>query len=248
MKKGTTLSQRFLLMTLIAVMAIGLLSACGSGLAGDGASGDKAGVVKTESKDQGGEDKAKKKTTSQVAKDGGSALKDAEQKTTDEKKTEEGKTKSAATESSKQTSGQSKQATTSQSGGKQATTSKTKTVTVSIECYKATDVRDKYSQYASVIPTSGVIMGQTAVTIKGGETAFDVTLAAAKKNGITISHRGTQFGLYIDGIQGLFEKYCGSQSGWQYKVNGAYPNTGCDTYSVQDGDVIVWHYVLSPEA
>ena len=47
---------------------------------------------------------------------------------------------------------------------------------------------------------------------------------------------------YIEGINHLYEFDCGEQSGWMYKVNEWFPNYGCSSYEVGDGDVIVWCY------
>ena len=47
---------------------------------------------------------------------------------------------------------------------------------------------------------------------------------------------------YIEGINHLYEFDCGSGSGWMYKVNGWFPNYGCSSYHLEDGDSIVWIY------
>ena len=43
----------------------------------------------------------------------------------------------------------------------------------------------------------------------------------------------------------LYEFDCGSQSGWMYKVNGWFPNYGCSSYKLKDGDAIVWSYTCT---
>ena len=47
---------------------------------------------------------------------------------------------------------------------------------------------------------------------------------------------------YIEGIGNLYEFDAGALSGWMYRVNGWFPNYGCSSYQVQDGDVIEWVY------
>jgi len=47
---------------------------------------------------------------------------------------------------------------------------------------------------------------------------------------------------YIEGINYLYEFDAGEQSGWMYKVNGAFPSYGCSDYILEDGDSIVWAY------
>ena len=50
---------------------------------------------------------------------------------------------------------------------------------------------------------------------------------------------------YVEGINHLYEFDCGSQSGWMYKVNGWFPNYGCSSYKLKDGDAIVWSYTCT---
>jgi hypothetical protein len=65
-----------------------------------------------------------------------------------------------------------------------------------------------------------------------------------KKTGIQIEYSWTPLygSYYIEGINHLYEFDCGEQSGWMYKVNEWFPNYGCSSYYVDDGDVIVWCY------
>ena len=41
----------------------------------------------------------------------------------------------------------------------------------------------------------------------------------------------------------LSEKDNGSNSGWQYTVNGVHPSYGLNDFDVTTGDEIIWHYV-----
>jgi len=50
---------------------------------------------------------------------------------------------------------------------------------------------------------------------------------------------------YIEGIGNLYEFDCGPESGWMYKVNGWFPNFGCSSYPLSDGDNIVWCYTCN---
>jgi len=47
---------------------------------------------------------------------------------------------------------------------------------------------------------------------------------------------------YVEGINYLYEFDAGYASGWMYKVNGWFPNYGCSSYYLSDGDVIEWVY------
>ncbi len=50
---------------------------------------------------------------------------------------------------------------------------------------------------------------------------------------------------YVEGINQLYEFDCGKNSGWMYSVNGKYPNYGCSSYKLEDGDKIEWRYTCN---
>ncbi len=94
------------------------------------------------------------------------------------------------------------------------------------------------------VPADGVILPTTQVTFSEGETVFDVLKRVCSAAGIQIEYSYTPIygSYYIEGINNLYEFDCGSLSGWEYKVNGWFPNYGCSSYTLADGDVIVWCY------
>ena len=47
---------------------------------------------------------------------------------------------------------------------------------------------------------------------------------------------------YIEGINNLYEFSCGELSGWMYSVNNKFPQRGCSSYTLKNGDDIVWSY------
>ena len=47
---------------------------------------------------------------------------------------------------------------------------------------------------------------------------------------------------YIEGINQIYEKDCGTKSGWMYCVNGTFPNYGCSDYKLKNGDAVEWRY------
>ncbi|WP_407383462.1 DUF4430 domain-containing protein [Ruminococcus sp.] len=112
------------------------------------------------------------------------------------------------------------------------------TVTISIRCDTIKD-REKVNRY---IPDDGVILDQTTVTAAEGETVYDVLLRAADDRDIPLDNRGAEGAAYIAGINGLYEFDYGALSGWMYRVNGAFPDVGCQSYTVSDGDRIEWLY------
>ena len=74
-----------------------------------------------------------------------------------------------------------------------------------------------------------------SVTLARGASAYDA-LAALVGNAIAGSSN------YVTGIGGLSEKDYGAKSGWTYTVNGTYPNKGAGSYTIHNGDVVVWIY------
>lgn len=76
------------------------------------------------------------------------------------------------------------------------------------------------------------------ITLKGGESVYDVLIAS----GAGVSARNSGYGIYVEGINGRFEFDEGPSSGWVYYVNGSKPNISCNEYSVKAGDSVVWSY------
>lgn len=97
------------------------------------------------------------------------------------------------------------------------------------------------------VPESGTILGTSAVAFTEGETVFDVLQRVCDSTGIQLEYSWTPMydSYYIEGINHLYEFDCGNESGWMYKVNGWFPNYGCSSYTLQDGDAIVWCYTCN---
>lgn len=96
----------------------------------------------------------------------------------------------------------------------------------------------------SYVPSSGIILPTSKVSFSEGETVFEVLKRACSAAGIQLEYSWTPLyeSYYIEGINHLYEFDCGEQSGWMYKVNGWFPNYGCSSYELSEGDVIVWTY------
>lgn len=96
----------------------------------------------------------------------------------------------------------------------------------------------------TLVPPDGVIYGPATVTFHEGESVYDVLLREMQNNRI---HMDSEFvaannSSYIKAINNLYERDCGSLSGWRYCVNGWYPNYGCSRYQVQNGDTLELHF------
>ena len=131
-------------------------------------------------------------------------------------------------------------------------TPKKRSVTIAIRVdtlLKNWDLLDPSLQSEKYVPQNGVILKTTTYELLSEEdTVWDVLQRATKEHKIQIEYQGANENIYnsvyIEGINHLYEFSAGPLSGWMYKVNGVYPNYGCSQYTLQDGDVIEWHYTV----
>ncbi len=119
------------------------------------------------------------------------------------------------------------------------------TVTLSINCATILGQMDRLRDGKEpFVPTDGVILPEIPVDIKQGDSVFDVLKAACSKYDIQFEYSGQNAynTIYIEGINQIYEKDCGSLSGWIFKVNGVQPQSGCSEYVLKSGDVVEWVY------
>lgn len=124
------------------------------------------------------------------------------------------------------------------------------TCTISIDCATILDNWDDLNESkAEFVPSDGWILYPSEVEFTQGETVFDVLKRVCNDAGIHMSSRYTPLygSYYIEGMNQLYEFDCGTSSGWMYNVNGWYPNYGCSSYTVEDGDVIEWRFTCNRE-
>lgn len=106
----------------------------------------------------------------------------------------------------------------------------------------ATDILSNYEMLdeslrdEKYVPADGMILNLTDVTLKEGDGALDALVLAAKENNIQVDVSDG----YAKGINYIYEKSCGSMSGWVYEVNG---ESIMSEYHVSEGDVITWKYI-----
>ena len=98
------------------------------------------------------------------------------------------------------------------------------------------DILDKALQDEKYVPADGMILSLTEVELKDGDDALDALKAVAKKNNIQIDISDG----YAKGINYIYEKSCGSMSGWVYEVND---KSIMSEYTVSEGDTITWKYI-----
>ena len=120
--------------------------------------------------------------------------------------------------------------------------------TVTIVCDTVLDnLGSLDEEKAPYVPKDAVILPRTQVSFTEGDTVFDVLQKVCTAADVQLEYSWTPIydSSYIEGINHLYEFDCGSQSGWMYKVNGWFPNYGCSSYKLKDGDAIVWSYTCT---
>ncbi len=136
----------------------------------------------------------------------------------------------------------------------------TVTCTIEIECKTIlNNLANLRPEKKAFLPKDGYILKETTVSVAKGSTVFDVLKLVCKNNtcpeecsycrksGIQLEYVYTPGydSEYIRGIHQLYEKDCGTQSGWMYSVNGDFPNYGVNKYTVMDGDDIKLRYTCN---
>ena len=124
-------------------------------------------------------------------------------------------------------------------------TNKAYTCTFSIECTAIlNNLEELNPEKLELIPSDGIILEQVEVEFFDGESVFDVLQRVCQENGIHLESEWTPIynSAYIKGINNLYEKDCGKLSGWQYRVNGWYPNYGCSRYKLTDGAKVEFRF------
>lgn len=120
------------------------------------------------------------------------------------------------------------------------------TVTVEIRCDTLSSDMTKLENPAieSYIPTDGTILAKTTYKGTTDNTVFDALNTVCRNNDIQLDFEYTPIfeSNYIKGINYLYEFDGGKLSGWMYKVNDWFPNYGCSSYYLSDGDEIQWVY------
>ena len=120
------------------------------------------------------------------------------------------------------------------------------TVTLEIRCDTLSSDMSKLENPAieDYIPADGTILERSTYKGTTDKTVFDALNTLCRNNDIQLEFSYTPIyeSYYIEGINYLYEFDGGNLSGWMYKVNGWFPNYGCSSYYLSDGDVIEWVY------
>lgn len=109
------------------------------------------------------------------------------------------------------------------------------TARVSINCVTAVNYKNSKRKNADILKPCDVSFNK-------GDTVFNLLKRACKENKIQLEYEGEGSSVYISGIDYLYEFDCGDLSGWEYSVNEKFPNVGCNSYNLKDGDKVKWLY------
>ena len=122
------------------------------------------------------------------------------------------------------------------------------TCTLEIRCDTLLTQLDKVpAEKVNLVPEDGIMLAATKVEFIGGESVFDVFRKVLREEKIHFEYvdASAYDSVYIEGIGNIYEFDCGPQSGWMFSVNDVYPGLGCSSYTLADGDVIVFSYTCN---
>lgn len=139
---------------------------------------------------------------------------------------------------------------TTQKATKTTTTTTTKKskpyCTLTIECKEIlNNMSDLKLGHEKYVPSNGYILKDYKVEYEQDDTAYDILKKGCKSNSIKLTAKSTGYGTYVVGINNLDEFDCGTQSGWLYKINSAYPNISSSKQKVNPNDAITFEYTCS---
>lgn len=107
------------------------------------------------------------------------------------------------------------------------------TVTMTVSCEAIADELDG----------DRIIIPETEFVLLEDDTAFTLLERVLAYNEIPFDYSGSgDTGVYVKGINDIYEMDYGEMSGWMYMVNGEFPDTGCSSYRLCDGDTVEWLY------
>lgn len=101
-------------------------------------------------------------------------------------------------------------------------------------------------QSEEYVPKSGIV-ASGKLEISKGATAWDaiLKLAQSKKIHLDYEYKAMFSGMYIKGINHVYEKDAGPSSGWMYAVNGKLAPVGVSQYELHADDVIKLEYSVT---
>ena len=89
------------------------------------------------------------------------------------------------------------------------------------------------------------VMAQDYIEYEEGMSAYDALKILAENYEMDVKTSGLGQAVYVKGVNGLMEFDYGGQSGWKYKVNGAYPSLSAGAYILKADDQVEWFYTTN---
>lgn len=120
--------------------------------------------------------------------------------------------------------------------------------TLYVDCKTLLDNMDDLDpDKRELVPEDGVILKKVEVGFDDGDSVYDILLRELRSRDIHIdaSFVPAYNTAYIKGINNIYEFDCGFSSGWEYCVNGVFPNHGCSSYYPEEGDEIRFLYTCN---
>ncbi|MCR5808694.1 MAG: DUF4430 domain-containing protein [Clostridiales bacterium] len=117
--------------------------------------------------------------------------------------------------------------------------------TLYVDCRTLLDNMDDLDpDKRELVPEDGVILAQVTVGFDDGDSVYDILVRELRSRDIHIdaSFVPAYNTAYVKGINNIYEFDCGLSSGWEYSVNGVFPNYGCSAYYPEEGDEIRFLY------
>lgn len=119
------------------------------------------------------------------------------------------------------------------------------TCKVQIVCHTLVENKDDAdSSILKYIPSNGILLAETTITVDEGTTAYEALSQICKAKNIALDAEYTPMykNYYVKGIGHLYEKQAGDRSGWVFKINGKSTNKGASSFVLSEGDTMTWAY------
>ncbi len=124
------------------------------------------------------------------------------------------------------------------------------TATLTVSAENASYNRDMLNESASstdVVPEDGIILDSFTFDVYENESCYQAVKRVLQELKMQVEFVGDQDSpsAYVKGLNNLYEKDAGDQSGWFYSVNNVLPSVGMNYYYLKDGDSVRIDYSLN---
>lgn len=224
--------------TLILLMGLFLFTACGAKQEDQKSDGSQSTVSQEQ---QTGDDTSAKDET------GDKVQSDEKTQTADNTATDKTSDSTTSTKTGETSTTKNGDSTTDKADTSAPDTTPASTCTIQINCSLLAGQDLSKSELGPLVPSNGMILPTTKVTIQPGDTVYDVTLRTVKAKKIQMSTQGNAASgtLYVEAIANIYEQAYNVKSGWVYLVNGTKPAVSCGLQKIKANDKLVWAYSLN---